>query len=132
MQEAAPSPKQRSRGHVRLRNYFLTGLVISAPIGITVYLTWAFVAWVDGRVKPLIPAPYNPDSYLPFSVPGVGLLFAIFVITLLGFLTANILGSTIIGYERSVALLEAPEKQDHGFLSDLLNSVGLRGFECAR
>ena len=87
---------------MRLRNYFLTGLVVSAPIGITVYLTWAFVAWVDGRVKPLIPAPYNPDSYLPFSVPGVGLLFAIFVITLLGFLTANILGSTIIGYGESL------------------------------
>ena len=54
-------------------NYFLTGIVVAAPIGITIYITWSFVHWVDSRVKPLIPNVYNPDHYLPFSVPGVGL-----------------------------------------------------------
>jgi uncharacterized membrane protein len=92
------SPRQRSRARVRLRNYFLTGIVVAAPIGITIYLTWAFVHWVDSRVKPLIPAVYNPDNYLPFSVPGVGLLFAIIVLTLLGFLTANFVGRAIVSY----------------------------------
>ena len=79
---------------MRLRNYFLTGIVVAAPIGITIYLTWTFVHWVDSRVKPLIPRVYNPDNYLPFSVPGVGLLFAILILTLLGFLTANLVGRT--------------------------------------
>jgi uncharacterized membrane protein len=92
------SPRQRSRARVRLRNYFLTGIVVAAPIGITIYLTWAFVHWVDSRVKPLIPSVYNPDNYLPFSVPGVGLLFAIIVLTLLGFLTANFVGRAIVSY----------------------------------
>jgi uncharacterized membrane protein len=92
------APRRRSRARIRLRNYFLTGLVVAAPIGITIYITWSFVHWVDNRVKPLIPAVYNPDNYLPFSVPGVGLLFAILIITLLGFLTANLVGRTIVVY----------------------------------
>ncbi len=80
----------------RLRNYFLTGIVIAAPISITIYLTWTFVSFVDESVKPLIPAVYNPDNYLPFSVPGVGLIVAIFALTMLGFLTANYLGRSMI------------------------------------
>ena len=97
-----PTPRRRSRARIRLRNYFLTGIVVAAPIGITIYLTWAFVHWVDQRVKPLIPKVYNPDTYLPFSVPGVGLLFAILILTLLGFLTASLLGRTIVSYGESV------------------------------
>ena len=80
----------------RFRNYFLTGLVIAAPISITIYLTWTFIEFVDLSVKPLIPAIYNPDNYLPFSVPGVGLIFAIFGLTMLGFITANYIGRSII------------------------------------
>lgn len=94
---AAPRPP-RSRWRVRLRNYFLTGIVVAAPVGITIYITWTFVHWVDSRVKPLIPSVYNPDHYLPFSVPGVGLLFAILILTLLGFLTANLVGRTVVSY----------------------------------
>ena len=102
VQNATPPPRRRSRARVRLRNYFLTGIVVAAPIGITIYLTWAFVHWVDSRVKPLIPNIYNPDNYLPFSVPGVGLLFAILILTLLGFLTASIVGRTIVSYGESL------------------------------
>jgi uncharacterized membrane protein len=90
--------KKRSPARIRLRNYFLTGLVIAAPISITIYLTWTFINWVDGWVKPFIPRVYNPDYYLPISVPGVGLVFAIFLLTLLGFLTANIVGRSIVSY----------------------------------
>ncbi len=90
--------KRRSPARIRLRNYFLTGIVVAAPVSITIYLTWAFVSWVDSWVKPLIPRLYNPDNYLPFSVPGVGLLFSIIILTLLGFLTANIVGRSIVSY----------------------------------
>jgi uncharacterized membrane protein len=98
VQKSKPPRKRRGRLRVRLRNYFLTGIVVAAPIGITIYLTWSFVHWVDSRVKPLIPRVYNPDNYLPFSVPGVGLLFAILVLTLLGFLTASFVGRTVVAY----------------------------------
>ncbi len=90
--------KSEVRFRTRLRNYFLTGLVIAAPISITVYLTWSFVNLVDGWIKPLVPAAYNPENYLPFSLPGVGLIFAFIFITILGALTANLFGRTIISY----------------------------------
>lgn len=80
----------------RLRNYFLTGFIVTAPLAITAYLVWSLVHWVDSWVKPLIPARYNPDNYLPFAVPGFGLIVALILITIVGFLTANFIGRTII------------------------------------
>ena len=56
----------------RLRNYFLTGLIITAPLFITAYLIWSFMGWVDSWVMPYIPKAYNPETYLPYTVPGVG------------------------------------------------------------
>ena len=90
--------KKRSSGLARLRNYFLTGFIICAPLAITAYLVWSFIEWVDGWVKPYIPQVYNPDNYLPFSVPGFGLIVAFFFITMVGFMTANFIGRTIVGY----------------------------------
>ncbi len=96
--KTAKEIRRRLSPGLRLRNYFLTGLVIAAPVSITIYLTWTFIQWIDSWVKPLIPSVYNPDTYLPFSVPGGGLLFAFLSITLLGFFTAGIVGKTIIRY----------------------------------
>ena len=81
----------------RLRAYFFTGLVITAPIAITVWATYWFVTLFDAWVKPFIPARYNPDTYLPFQVPGFGLIFALIAITLIGALAANLVGRTLIG-----------------------------------
>lgn len=80
----------------RLRNYFLTGFIVTAPLAITAYLAWSMIGWVDSWVKPYIPFRYNPDNYLPFAVPGFGLIVALVLITLIGFLTANFIGRTII------------------------------------
>ncbi len=82
----------------RLRRYFFTGLVILAPVAITVWVTVWFIGFFDSWVKPLVPTNYNPDHYLPFKVPGTGLVFALVVITLVGFLGANLVGRTIIGW----------------------------------
>lgn len=80
----------------RLRNYFLTGLIIAAPLFLTIYITWTFVQWVDSWVTPFIPPAYRPDHYLPFAVPGFGLVVALVFLTLLGFLTANFIGRQTI------------------------------------
>jgi uncharacterized membrane protein len=82
----------------RLRNYFLTGFIVCAPLAITAYIAWSFIGWVDSWVKPYIPAKYDPDTYLPFPVPGFGLIVAIFLITMIGFLTANFIGRAIVNY----------------------------------
>lgn len=82
----------------RLRNYFLTGVVITAPIAITVYIGWKFVSYLDRKTAVLIPAQYNPENYLPFAVPGIGLVLAILGLMLIGALTANFLGRYLLEF----------------------------------
>lgn len=94
-------PVKRSAG-AKLRNYFLTGLVVCAPLVITAYLTWTFILWVDSWAKPYIPKVYNPETYLPFGIPGLGLIFALLVITIVGFLAANLIGRSILGFGESL------------------------------
>jgi uncharacterized membrane protein len=80
-----------------LRTYFLTGLLVAGPLAITGYIVWWVIALIDAWVRPLIPAAYNPETYLRFSIPGVGILASVLGITLLGFLTANLVGRTMVG-----------------------------------
>src|SRR5215475_835656 len=80
----------------RIRNYFLTGLILVGPLYITVSLTWWFINWVDDLVRPFIPAAYRPETYLPIKVPGTGLVIALTALTLLGFLTANLVGRKLV------------------------------------
>ena len=82
----------------RLRNYFLTGIIVTAPLAITAYLVVTVIGWVDAWVKPYIPARYNPDTYLDFTIPGVGLIFALLLITFIGFVTANFVGRSIVRF----------------------------------
>jgi uncharacterized membrane protein len=80
----------------RFRNYFLTGLIVAGPVAITLYLTWWFVNWVDSIVRPFVPLAYRPETYLPFGLPGSGLIVAVIALTLLGFLAANLIGRTLV------------------------------------
>ena len=90
-------PPDHPRGLMaRFRNYFLTGLIVAGPIAITFYLTWWFVNWVDNLVRPFVPIAYRPETYLPFGLPGSGLIVAVIALTLLGFLTANLIGRTLV------------------------------------
>ena len=81
----------------RLRRYFFTGLVIIAPAAITLWATLWFIEKFDSLVKPMIPIAYSPDTYLPFKIPGFGLIVAVLFITLVGFLAANLVGRTLLG-----------------------------------
>lgn len=80
----------------RLRRYFLTGLVIAGPLTVTGALVWWFISLIDSWVKPFIPALYLPESYLPFAIPGFGLVVALIGLTMLGFLTANLVGRSVV------------------------------------
>src|SRR6202012_870620 len=94
-----PAPPAEAAPHgimARFRNYFLTGLIVAGPIAITFYLTWWFVTWVDGLVRPFVRVPDRPEPYLPFGLPGSGLIVAVIALTLLGFLTANLIGRTLV------------------------------------
>jgi len=99
--EAAP-PEPAKVGRLqhgvvsRLRNYFLTGLILVAPAYITIALTWWFINWVDDLVRPFIPIAYRPETYLPVTIPGTGLIIAFVTLTLFGFLTANFVGRKLV------------------------------------
>ena len=80
----------------RIRTYFLTGLIVAGPVAITIWLVWSFVTWVDDLVRPFIPFAYRPETYLPVKVPGFGLIIAFLALTVLGFLTANLVGRTFV------------------------------------
>src|ERR1700756_3820070 len=99
---AAPPPEPHTGVMGRLRNYFLTGLIVAGPVAITLWLTWWFVTWVDGLVRPFVPSAYRPETYLPFGLPGSGLIVAVVALTLLGFLTANLIGRTLVDLGESL------------------------------
>ncbi len=89
----SPTPPPHDGRHpaiARLRNYFLAGILITAPIAITIYVTWSLVDYVDAAVTGLLPDALNPRTY--FDVPGVGILILALFLTLVGFLAANYLG----------------------------------------
>ena len=87
----------KSRGFWgRIRGYFLAGVLVTAPLGITGYLAWVIVGFIDHSITPLVPEQYNPETYLPFSLPGLGVLILILVLTLIGALTAGLLGRWLV------------------------------------
>jgi uncharacterized membrane protein len=91
-----PAPPPHRTLLQRLRSWFFTGLVVFGPLGLTVYFAWWLVSLIDNWVKPLAPSVLWPDNYLPVHVPGFGVIIAIFGITVLGFLAANIAGRTLV------------------------------------
>lgn len=76
----------------RIRNYFLTGIIFIGPLAITFYLARSGIDWVDATIKPYLPSTVNPDTYLPFAVPGIGLLAGFLALTVLGYLATNVVG----------------------------------------
>ena len=76
----------------KLRNYFITGVVVLVPIGITLYLTKFFIR-ISSK---LIPAEINPNNYLPILIPGLEIVLAIIFITLIGYLSLSFIGKKIL------------------------------------
>ena len=76
----------------RLRNYFITGVVVLIPIGVTLYLSKFFIK-ISSK---LIPAEINPNNYLPILIPGLEIILAIIFITLIGYLSLSFIGKKIL------------------------------------
>ena len=76
----------------RIRNYFIAGVVVQIPIGITVYLT-LFMVSISSKI---LPKEINPNHYLPYDIPGVEILISIFLITLIGWLSLSFLGKKLL------------------------------------
>ena len=90
--------KHKAGFFASLRNSFFTGVVVALPIGVTLWLVVKFVDFVDTHVKPIIPAQVNPDTYLPFPIPGFGILVSIVALWMLGALATNFFGSRLLRF----------------------------------
>lgn len=92
----------------RLRNYFLAGIIVTAPIGLTIYLVVITIEAIDRNVQRLIPMGFEPERFIPFhlpyGIPGLGVVVSVVLLTLIGFLATNLLGRTLLRIgERIVA-----------------------------
>jgi uncharacterized membrane protein len=90
----------------RLRGYFLAGVLVTAPLGITLYLAYAFIGWLDAVTHPLVKqlVEFLPERYADFYVPGLGIVLAVVALILIGMLAANFFGRMVISFsERALA-----------------------------
>lgn len=86
----------------KLRNYFLAGILVTAPIAITLYVVWGFLKFLDNKITPLIPYYINPNTYLPVDIPGLGLMIAIVFFITVGWLTRNYFGRLIVKMSENI------------------------------
>lgn len=85
-----------------LKTYFFTGILVTAPIAITLYLALELFKWVDSSVTHLIPEKYNPETYLPYGLPGIGVLVLVVALILIGMLAVNIFGRWLMGIGQKI------------------------------
>ncbi|MAJ13700.1 MAG: hypothetical protein CMN44_01845 [SAR116 cluster bacterium] len=78
------------------RRFFLTGLLVTAPIIITIYVTWLVITFIDTKVANLLPEYLDFRKALPFQVPGLGLFIVIVVITFIGAITPGLIGRNLL------------------------------------
>lgn len=95
-----PVPK-RSRFNA-LRNNFLAGVVIIAPIGLTVWLIWTVVGWIDGWVLPFVPDTLLPEQYIGINLRGVGVVFFLIFTVLVGWVAKGLIGRSFIRWGESL------------------------------
>ncbi|MGB1696684.1 MAG: DUF502 domain-containing protein, partial [Paracoccaceae bacterium] len=100
-----PPPAPRRKAFLSgLRNSFLTGVVVIAPVGLTVWLIWSVIGWVDGVVLPFVPSRYQPENILntflgldiQLQLRGLGVVFFLIFTTFVGWLAKGLLGRSLI------------------------------------
>ena len=93
----AKSQKKRSI-FIKFRNYFIAGVVVLIPIGITIYLT-LFIVKISSKI---LPKELNPNHYLPYDIPGVEIFISIFLITFIGWLSLSFIGKRMLSLLNSI------------------------------
>ena len=91
-----PTKKRRFSLFGSLRASFLTGLIVIAPIGLTLWLIWTVVGWIDGWVLPLVPDRFLPEQYIGINLRGVGVIFFLFFTVVVGWMAKGFIGRSLI------------------------------------
>jgi uncharacterized membrane protein len=126
MSEKKPDqPKHRVRHPLRgrIRAYFLAGVLITAPISLTLYLAWLFISFIDTQVSAILPPNLNPETYLPFSVPGIGLLLVFVALTLIGGFTAGYIGRLLVRASEMILARMPVIRSVYGAIKQIFETV---------
>ncbi len=86
----------------RLRSSFFTGIVVIAPVGLTIWLLWTVMGWVDSVVLPLVPHTITPEQYIGINLRGVGLIFFFLFTIVIGWIAKGIIGRSLIGFAENL------------------------------
>ncbi|MCT2538380.1 DUF502 domain-containing protein [Sedimentimonas flavescens] len=91
-----PEPHRRRSVFAGLRASFLTGLVVIAPIGLTVWIMWTVAGWVDSWVLPMVPHPWRPEQYVGINLRGIGVLIFLLFTIIVGWLAKGLIGRSLL------------------------------------
>jgi len=107
----------------RLRGYFIAGILVTGPTGLTLYLTWVLVNFIDTSVGHILPKQYNPETYLPFYIPGIGLVIAVVGLTLIGAATAGFLGRILLRLSERILARMPVVRSVYGAVKQIFETV---------
>lgn len=119
-------PVRHRRLASRLRGYFLAGVLVAAPLGITIYLAWLFIGFIDNVMAPLLPGRYIPEDYLPIlpiGIPGLGLLLVALLLTLIGAFAAGYVGRLVVNLGEGVVERMPVVRHVYSALKQLFETV---------
>ncbi|KZY46955.1 hypothetical protein A3731_30775, partial [Roseovarius sp. HI0049] len=86
----------------KLRASFLTGIVVIAPVGLTIWLIWTLIGWVDGVVLPLVPYNMRPENYIGINLRGVGVIIFLLFTIMVGWVAKGLIGKSMIRFAESL------------------------------
>ncbi|MFP6756826.1 MAG: DUF502 domain-containing protein [Alphaproteobacteria bacterium] len=124
-----PVPAKKRGPVARLRNYFLTGIIVTAPVAITLWILIGVIELIDGAVVPLIPPAYNPQTFflryfdIEIHIPGIGLVVVLIGLTLIGFVAAGFFGRIIVRTGERIVNRMPVVRSVYGALKQIFQTV---------
>ena len=107
----------------RMRGYFFAGILITAPIGISLWIAWGIINFFDNNVVSLLPHKYNPESYLPVQIPGLGLVLTILTLTIIGWLAAGLMGRWVVRMTENLMARMPVISNIYGAIKQIMETV---------
>lgn len=118
--------KKRRRRHPilsGLRASFLTGLIVIAPLGVTAWLIWSVVGWIDGWVLPFVPQRFLPEQYIGINLRGVGVIFFLIFTVLVGWVAKGLIGKSLINWAEGIVEQLPVVRSVYGGLKQIAETV---------
>ena len=118
-------PPKRRRHPIlgALRNNFLAGLIVIAPIGLTLWLIWSLAGWIDSFVLPLVPSQFRPEQYIGINLRGVGVIFFLVFTMLVGWTAKGIIGRSLINWAEGLVTRMPVVRSVYGGLKQIAETV---------